>query len=65
MDTLKNYLWYAEQTFIISIIRPFYTNAKKELTKSPVVYFIDVGMLNFSCGGEILKSKENVYQSFV
>ena len=50
VDTLKNYLWYAEQTFIISIIRPFYTNAKKELTKSPVVYFIDVGMLNFSCG---------------
>ena len=48
VETLKTYLWYAEQTFIISIVKPYYTNAKKELTKSPTVYFNDIGMCNFS-----------------
>jgi len=47
-ETLKTFLWYAEQTYIISIIKPYYTNLKKELTKSPTIYFNDLGMLNFS-----------------
>lgn len=50
VDTLKNYLWYAEQTFIISIVKPYFSNPKKELTKSPVVYFNDLGMLNYARG---------------
>lgn len=48
VETLKTYLWYAEQTFIVQQIKPFFTNPVKELTKSPVVYFYDTGMLNFS-----------------
>ena len=48
LETLKTYLWYAEQTFIIHIIKPFFTNLKKELIKSPTIYFNDTGMLNFS-----------------
>jgi predicted AAA+ superfamily ATPase len=48
LETLKTYLWYAEQTFIISIVKPFFTNAKKEITKSPSIYFNDLGMCNFS-----------------
>jgi len=48
VETLKTYLWYAEQTFIISIVKPYFTNAKKEITKSPNIYFNDLGMLNFS-----------------
>jgi len=47
-ETLKTFLWYAEQTFIIKIVKPYYTNQKKELTKSPTIYFNDLGMLNFS-----------------
>lgn len=47
-ETLKTYLWYAQQTFIISIVKPFFTNAKKEITKSPNIYFNDIGMCNFS-----------------
>ncbi len=67
VDTLKNYLWYAEQTFIISMLRPYFTNAKKELTKSPVIYFNDQGMLNFA-GGNLGKPNFNqgfVFQNFV
>lgn len=48
LETLKTYLWYAEQTYIISIVKPFFTNAKKEITKSPSIYFNDIGMCNFS-----------------
>jgi predicted AAA+ superfamily ATPase len=47
-ETLKTYLWYAEQTFIIRIISPWFSNPKKELTKSPTIYFNDLGMLNFN-----------------
>ena len=48
METLKTYLWYAEQTYIVKTIKPYFTNLKKEITKSPVIYFNDLGMLNFS-----------------
>ncbi len=67
LDTLKNYLWYAEQTFIISLIKPYFTNAKKELTKSPVVYFNDVGMLNFAAGrfGRFNFVDGFVFQNFI
>ena len=49
-DTLKTYLWYAEQTFIVNTVKPYFTNAKKEITKSPVIYFNDTGMCNYSSG---------------
>ena len=47
LDTLKTYFWSAEQTYIIRMLTPFFQNKKKELTKSPTVYFHDTGMLNF------------------
>ncbi len=37
--TLKQYLWYAEKTFIIKTIKPYFTNRQKEITKAPVTYF--------------------------
>jgi hypothetical protein len=48
--TLKNYLMYAEKTFIIKSISPFFQNKQKEITKSPVIYFNDLGLRNFSLG---------------
>lgn len=47
-DTLMNYLYYAENTFIINRISPFFTNKKKEIVKSPKVYFNDIGLRNYS-----------------
>jgi len=47
LSTLKTYLWYAEQTYILRLLTPFFKNKKKELTKSPTAYFHDIGMLNF------------------
>ena len=67
-ETLKNYLWYAEQTFIIKTVKPFYTNIKKEITKSPVIYFNDTGMLNFSKGVfglPVVGTEGMLFQNFV
>ena len=48
--TVKNYLWYAEKTFIIEKITPYFRNIRKEITKSPVYYFYDLGLRNFVLG---------------
>ena len=45
--TLKNYLMYSEKTFVTRRITPFYTNIRKEITKSPVYYFFDLGLRNY------------------
>lgn len=36
-----------EKTFIIKLIRPFFTNRRTELVKNPKIYFIDAGIRNF------------------
>lgn len=33
VPTLKKYLWYAEQTFVIKMVSPFYKNKRKEIKK--------------------------------
>jgi uncharacterized protein len=49
-ETLKKYLWYLEKTFIINRVNPFFGNIRKEITKSPVYYFHDIGLKNYSSG---------------
>lgn len=48
LPTIKQYLWYIEHTFMARRIRPFVRNARKEVTKSPVYYFHDLGMRNLA-----------------
>ena len=50
VSTLKKYLWYAEKTFIIHFVTPYFKNVHKELVKSSVPYFIDLGLRNFALG---------------
>lgn len=45
-DLLKN-LNVLKKTFIIIESRPFFTNKKKELVKTPKIYFLDNGLRNF------------------
>lgn len=44
---LKHYLLILEETFIISFLRPFFTNKTSELKKNPKIYFIDTGLRNY------------------
>jgi predicted AAA+ superfamily ATPase len=48
VQTLKNYLFYAEKTFILQKLTPYFKNSSKEIVKSPVYYFYDIGLRNFS-----------------
>lgn len=48
--TVKNYLWYLENTYIIQKVTPFFQNTRKEITKSPCVYFVDLGFCNYTQG---------------
>lgn len=50
LPTLKNYLWYAEKTFILQRISPYFRNIRNEISKSPTVYFYDLGLRNYSLG---------------
>ena len=43
---LKKYLNILEKTYICGQIKPFYTNKRTELVKSPKIYFYDLGFRN-------------------
>lgn len=48
--TIKNYLWYMQKTFLLNKTTPFFKNVRKEITKSPVYYFYDLGMRSYALG---------------
>jgi len=50
VQTLKKYLWFAQKTFVVDAVTPFFKNFKKEITKSPTVYFFDLGLRNYAVG---------------
>jgi len=50
VHTVKNYLWYLEKTYILKRVKPFFKNPRKEITKSPVFYFNDIGFRNYAHG---------------
>jgi len=43
----EKYIFILENTFIIKRISPFHKNYKKEITKTPKIYFRDLGLRNF------------------
>ena len=43
-QTVKKYLFLLQNTYVINLLPPFFTNKRKELTKMPKVYFIDTGL---------------------
>jgi len=44
---IANYLYVMQKSYHIILIRPFFRNTRKELTKMPKVYFYDLGLRNF------------------
>ncbi len=44
---IDNYLYVMQKSFHICLVRPFFRNVRKELTKMPKVYFYDLGLRNF------------------
>jgi len=52
VPTIKNYLDILEGTFIIRRLKPFFTNTKKRLVKSPKIYIRDTGLIHCLLGIE-------------
>lgn len=50
LPTVKNYLWYAENTYILQRITPYFRSIRNEISKSPVIYFMDYGLRNYILG---------------
>ncbi|MBI4648116.1 MAG: ATP-binding protein [Bacteroidia bacterium] len=46
VTAIENYIYILRKCFHIRLVRPFYRNIRKELTKMPKVYFNDLGMRN-------------------
>jgi predicted AAA+ superfamily ATPase len=64
--TIKNYLWYAEKTFILNVVRPYFTNKEKEIAKAPTYYYWDIGLRNFLLGRfDDINDRGMQFQSFV
>jgi len=45
-ETVANYLYILQKCFHIILVKPFFQNIRKELTKMPKVYLLDSGMRN-------------------
>lgn len=50
--TIKNYLDILEGAFVLRSLRPFHTNTKKRLIKSPKLYIRDTGIIHCLLGIE-------------
>ncbi len=44
--TLEKYLFLLEETYIIKLVRPYSRNIRKELFKTPKIFFFDTGLMN-------------------
>jgi predicted AAA+ superfamily ATPase len=43
---VKKFLNLFEKTYILRLVRPFYSNKRTELVKNPKIYFVDTGLRN-------------------
>ncbi len=50
VTAVENYLYILQKCFHIQLVRPFYSNVRKELIKMPKVYFHDSGLRNILLG---------------
>ncbi len=46
-NEIRKYLEILSETYLIEILKPFYSNKNKELVKIPKIYFIDNGVRNY------------------
>ncbi len=68
VQTVKKYIWYLEETYILNKSLPFFKNVRKEITKSPIYYFVDLGLRNYLLDVHMFDSiidKGFLFQNFV
>lgn len=71
LNTVKRYLDYFENSFLIRRLTPYFANVSKRLVKSPKIYIRDSGLLHAVAGVENLEmlegyiGKGNSWEGFV
>lgn len=50
VPTIQSWLSILEASYVVYLLQPFYANINKRLTKSPKLYFYDVGLATFLSG---------------
>jgi len=66
---VKDYIEILQETYIVHVVRPFFTNKNKELVKIPKIYFIDSGVRNFFINNfnpvELREDKGSLFEAYV
>ncbi|MEW5807455.1 MAG: DUF4143 domain-containing protein [Acidobacteriota bacterium] len=66
---LKKHLNMLEKTYIVHLLKPYFTNKRTELVKNPKIYFYDTGLRNAVIGDfkkmDSRLDKEALYENFV
>jgi len=44
--TVRHYIDFMESAFLIHVVKPYFTNSRKRLVKSPKIYLMDTGILH-------------------
>jgi len=50
LPSVKKYLYYLEKIFLVLPVHPYFKNRLKEISKSPMLYFNDIGLCNYLAG---------------
>lgn len=53
--TIEDYLFIMENTYIIKLVAPFFTNLRSEISKMPKIFFEDTGVANILKYGFFIK----------
>lgn len=65
-QTIYQYLFILENTYIIKLIPPFNKNIRSELTKMPLIYFEDIGILSILKNHEFNKNIDgHIFQNAI
>lgn len=48
--TVKKYVYFLEQAFLVELLEPFAGNSRKRISKSPKIYLRDTGIANYMLG---------------
>ena len=55
---VRKYLEFMNKTFVVYLVKPFFTNKLKEIVKQPKTYFFDIGFLNHIMSYEVESGKK-------
>ncbi len=56
--TIEDYLFIMENTYVIKLVAPFFTNVRGEISKMPKIFFEDTGVANLLKYGFFLQKLE-------